>query len=112
MRHYWLDEQDAPFRTLLCVVGTYCHPEAGPDAYGDLIRLARTRPDDEEMRQFKDELRRVLTGDTEGLHPDAVFTAACYNDGTDQAFLSRLWRHLYPGEPVPGPAVTTAAGAS
>ena len=34
MRHYWLDDQDAPFRTLLCVVGTYCHPEAGPDAYG------------------------------------------------------------------------------
>lgn len=103
MRHYWLDDPDAPFRTLLCVVGTYCHPEAGPDAHGDLVRLARTRPDDTEMRVFKDELRRVLTGDTEGLHPDAMFTAACYGDGTDHAFARRLWQQLYPGEPVPVP---------
>jgi hypothetical protein len=55
------------------------------------------------MRLFKDELRRVLTGDTEGLHPDAIFTAACYGDGTDEAFTRRLWRQLYPGEPVPVP---------
>lgn len=101
MRHYWLDDSDAPFATLLRVVGTYCHPEAGPDAYDDLITLARTRDDDEEMRRFKDELRRVLAGDRTGLHPDALFAATAYGDGSDDAFLRRLWRDLYPSEPVP-----------
>lgn len=108
MDHYWLNDVNVPFRTLLCVVGTYCHPEAGPDAYGDLIRLARSQPDDEEMRRFKDELTQVLAGDTEGLHSDAMFAAACYNDGTDLAFARRLWRHLYPDEPMPHPLVPVA----
>lgn len=101
MRHYWLDDPDAPFHTLLCVAGTYCHPEADPDAYTDLIRLARTRPDDPQVVQVKAELVRILVGDTEGLHPDALFTAACYPDGSDLAFASRLWRHLFAGEPAP-----------
>ncbi|HEX5495215.1 MAG TPA: hypothetical protein VFX70_11645 [Mycobacteriales bacterium] len=58
MRHYWLDQQDAPFATL-CVVGTYRHSEAGPDAYGDLIRLVRTRPDDVQVRRITGDLRPV-----------------------------------------------------
>lgn len=101
MRHYWLEDDDAPFATLLRVVGTYCHPEAGPEAYDDLVVLVRTRDDDSEIRRFKDELARALEGDTEGLHPDALFTAAAYGDGSDEAFLRHLWRDLYPNEPIP-----------
>lgn len=101
MRHYWLDDDDAPFTTLLRVVGTYCHPEAGGDAYDDLVLLAQRGDADEEMRQFKVELRRALSGDVEDLHPDALFAAAAYGDGTDEAFLRRLWHDLYPREPVP-----------
>lgn len=103
MAHYWLNDPDVPFHTLLCVAGAYCHPEADAEAYGDLIRLARTRPEDPEVVRVKDELGRVLTGNTAGLHPDALFTAACYPDGSDIAFATRLWRHLFAGEQAPVP---------
>lgn len=101
---YWRDQHDAPFATMLGVIDTYCHPEAYDEAYDDLVALAREPAPTEELVRFKGELRRVLTGDTEGLHPEALSTAAEYGDGSDEAFLRRLWRDLYPDEPIPTPA--------
>lgn len=102
IRRYWRDKLGAPFETLLRTVDLYCHPEAGDYAYEDLKRRAQSAAaDDVEMRQFRSELSRLLQGDREGLKPFALATAAEYDDGTDDAFLRRLWTDLYPDEPVP-----------
>lgn len=88
------------FATLVRVAGTYCHAEADEDAYPTLRRRAR-RPDDEEMVRFKGELREAVTSlpAAAGL---ALYGRVRYEDGSARAFLRRLWRDLYPDEPVPG----------
>lgn len=101
IKAYWYDDPGASFGTLLRIVDTYCHPEADDDTYAALIRRATARPDDAEMVTFRGELVRLLEGDREGLHPDALSTAAEYDDGDDDAFLERLWRDLYPNGPLP-----------
>jgi hypothetical protein len=40
--------------------------------------------------------------DPSRLPDDELFKAADYGDGSDQAFLRRLWRDLYGGEPAAG----------
>ncbi|MBG0816638.1 hypothetical protein [Planomonospora sp. ID82291] len=82
---------------LLRVCATYCHPEADEGAYDGLKRLAR-RPDDAEMAQFKAELRRALAAPAEA---PPLYRAVRYGDGDVESFLRRLWRDLYPDEPVP-----------
>lgn len=95
---YWRDNPDTPFGVLLDTVEAYCHPEAYDEAYDDLI--CRVREDDEGVRRFKEQLGAALR-DPAALPEDALFTAAQYGDGSDEAFLRRLWRDLYPDEPIP-----------
>jgi hypothetical protein len=97
-KRFWRYNEDAPFATLLSVVDGHCHPEAGEWAYTELQRLAKDDTS-EVMRKFKAELREVM-GDPSKLPPGALSTAAEYDDGTDEAFLRRLWRDLYGDEPV------------
>jgi hypothetical protein len=97
---YWQDQPDTPFATLLTVISAYCEPEA--DAYEELVEAARTPGMDSRMPRFKTELREAIADP--GRIPDehALSAAASHEDGSDRAFLRRLWRDLYPNEPVPG----------
>lgn len=98
--YYWRLDSDAPFAALLRIVDTYCHPEAGgEESYEELIDLARHTDEFEEMRRFKEELRRALLGDRPP--ENALYVAAQFGDGSDEAFLRRLWHDLYPNEPLP-----------
>lgn len=97
---HWQEHPDAPFATLLGVAATYCHPEAWEGAYGQLQRLARDRPDDPEMVRFKAELSAAIAAPSQAPHAD-LSDAAEYDDGCADAFLARVWRDLYPGEPLP-----------
>ena len=103
---YWRKDPDrlVPFSTLLNFVEKYCHPEIRNDNYDLLISRAQMdRPGDAEMKRFKHELTRLLRGDREGLHPQALTQATWYDEEDDSAFLQQLWRDLYPDEPVPSP---------
>lgn len=99
MSRYWLKDHSAPFATLLRYVDTYCNPEADEDAYDDLKALASRTDEEEDMPTFKEELRRALLGDRPP--ENALYVAAQFGDGSDEAFLRRLWHDLYPNEPVP-----------
>jgi hypothetical protein len=98
IKPYWREDNTAPFATLLSVVDSYCHPEASDWGYEELQRIARENAFDI-MPKFKAELREAIA-DPSQLPEDALFTAAQYDDGTDEAFLRRLWRDLYGDEPV------------
>ena len=94
---YWLEDHDAPFAALLRVVHTQCHPESYDDAYEDLIEWAHDPEVAERLAAFKEQLRAALR-DPSQVPAGALWTAAQYDDGNDQAFLERLWRDLYGGE--------------
>ena len=99
---YWERQPDGPFVTLIAVAATYCSPDAYDGAYGDLISRARApQPGDEEMRHFKTELQQALSHPGQ-LPDDELSEAVEYDDGSDEAFLRRLWRDLYGEEPVDG----------
>jgi hypothetical protein len=49
---------------------------------------------------LKNEFRRLLSGELDQLPEGALGTAAEYEDGSDEAFLRRLWHELYGDEPV------------
>jgi len=99
---YWARKPQPPFATLIAVAATYCHPEAYDRAYQDLLDRARSaEPDDEEIRVFKNELREALA-DPSRLPDSELFKAVDYGDGSDQAFLRRLWHDLYGNEPAAG----------
>jgi hypothetical protein len=84
------------------VAATYCTPEAYDGAYDDLISRARAPvPGDEEIRAFKAELKQALA-DPGHLPGDGLFDAVDYADGSDEAFLRRLWHDLYGGQPGAG----------
>jgi hypothetical protein len=93
---YWKRRPDGPFVTLIRISTTHLHPEA--DDPESLQRLAR-REDRPEMRVFKAELRQAITH-PEQLPGDELFDHVQYDDGSDEAFLRRLWRDLYGDEPV------------
>lgn len=97
---FWETDPDAPFATLLSVVAGCCHPEAWEDAYEDLQRIARDHADTDEMVRFKQELRQAIR-DPSQVPDGALYRAAQYADGSDEKFLARLWRDLYPEEPLP-----------
>ena len=77
------------------MAATYCSPEAYDGAYEDLISRARAPdPGDEEIRAFKAQLQQALA-DPGQLPGDELFDAVDYGDGSDEAFLRRLWHDLY-----------------
>jgi hypothetical protein len=96
---FWRVHPEARFATLIRVSRNYCHPEAYEGAYESLKRLAR-RDDKDEMRVFKAELGQALENPAD-IPADELYEAVQYDDGSDEAFLRRLWRDLYPDEPVP-----------
>jgi len=94
---YWERHPDGPFVNLISIASTYCAPWTDPDDYEELKALAR-RQDNEQMRAFKAELRQALA-DPSQLPADELFESVQYDDGSDEKFLRRLWRDLYPDEP-------------
>lgn len=97
---YWERQPDGPFATLIAVAATYCSPDAYDGGYEDLISRARSpQPDDKEMQVFKSELRQALA-DPSQLPGDELSEAVEYTDGSDEAFLRRVWRDLYGDEPI------------
>jgi hypothetical protein len=104
--HYWRQNPDAPFAFFLRVIDTYLHPESGYDV-DDLAEWLRDGEPREEIIQFKDEFRRLLSGELDKVPKGALGTASAYEDGSDEAFLRRLWHELYGDEPVqPGEPVS------
>jgi hypothetical protein len=95
---YWERHPDGPFATLIGIAATYCSPDADPEDYGRLKRLAQ-REDDQQMRVFKAELRQALA-DPSQLPEGELDNAVEYRDEDDERFLRRLWRDLYGDEPV------------
>lgn len=85
---------------LLDTVEAYCHPEAYDEAYDDLISRAQDPDGDDAIKPFKEQLRIALMDPT-ALAEDALFEAAQYSEGSDTAFLRKLWSDLYPDEPAP-----------
>jgi hypothetical protein len=95
---YWERHPDGPFATLIAVATTYCSPDSDAEDYERLKRRAK-REDNEEMRVFKSELHQALVSPHQ-LPDDELFESVEYDDGSDEAFLRRLWRDLYGDEPI------------
>jgi hypothetical protein len=53
------------------------------------------------MIDFKDDLRRAIVDPSE-LPEWELYREVQFDDGSAEKFLRRLWRDLYPDEPVPG----------
>lgn len=97
---YWARNPQGPFATLIGVAATYCHPEAYDGAYADLATRARSAAaDDEEIHVFQAELREALA-DPRRLPDNELFKAVQFSDGSNEAFLRRLWHDLYGDEPA------------
>lgn len=97
---YWLEDENAPFATLLTLLSTYCDPNAMD--YEALQEAARTPGLDSRMPKFKEELRQALADPTQIPGKESLYHAGHFDDGSDERYLRRLWRDLYPDEPVPG----------
>ena len=95
--YYWKRHPDGPFVTLITVATAYLHPEV--DDLEFLQERALDDDGDPEMRVFKAELRQAIT-DPGQLPGDELFGHVCYDDGSDEKFLQRLWRDLYGDKPV------------
>ena len=98
-----VENRDAPFATLIQYAATFFHPERTPRLV-DSLRTAVHRPIEDQnvdARTFVEELRRALSGDTEGLPEDALWEVTHYGDEDDQAFLRRVWEEIFPEEPLP-----------
>jgi hypothetical protein len=91
---YWERHPDGPFATLIAVATTYLDPE---NYDLEELKSLATREDDEEMQIFKSELREALRDPTQ-LPGDELFESVEYADGSDDAFLQRLWHDLYGDE--------------
>ena len=63
------------------------------------VRARSAAPDDEEIRVFRAELREALA-DPGQLPDNELFKAVQFSDGSNEAFLRRLWHDLYGGEPT------------
>lgn len=99
-RSWWLQEPDAPFATLLGLIQMYCHPEAYDEAYDDLRELVQRPNPGEQWRRFKAELADAIR-DPSHIPAGSLDRAAQFDDGSEEKFLARLWRDLYPDEPLP-----------
>jgi hypothetical protein len=67
--YYWRQDKDAPFAFFLTVVDTYLHPESGYDV-DDLGEWLMHADPPEDAIRFKDEFRRLLSGDLDQLPKD------------------------------------------
>ena len=94
---YWERHPDGPFVTLIAVAATYLHPE---NYDLDSLKELAKREGDGKMQVFKSELREALR-DPSQLPGDELWESVEYNDGSNEAFLRRLWRELYGDEPLP-----------
>ena len=65
----------------------------GPDFAGQISGLKT------HIRVFREELREALS-DPARLPDNELFKAVDFGDGSDQAFLRRLWHDLYSNEPT------------
>jgi hypothetical protein len=99
---YWERHPEGPFATLIAVATTYLDPE---NYHLDNLKELAKREDDEEMRVFKSELREALR-DPSQLPGDELSESVEYSDGSDEAFLRRLWHELYGDEPFEAPPAT------
>ena len=93
---YWERHPDGPFATLIAVATTYLHPE---NYDLDSLKEFAKREEVEEMQVFKSELREAIR-DPSQLPGDELWDSVEYSDGSDEAFLRRLWHDLYGDEPV------------
>jgi hypothetical protein len=91
---YWERHPDGPFATLIAVASNYLDPE---NYDLDALRVLAKRDDQPRMRVFKSELREALM-DPSQLPGDELFESVEYADGSDEAFLQRLWHDLYGDE--------------
>jgi hypothetical protein len=91
---YWERHPDGPFATLIAVSTNYLHPE---NYDLDLLKGLAKRDDDQRMKVFKAELREALRDPTQ-LPGDELSDSVQYDDGSDEAFLHRLWHDLYGDE--------------
>jgi hypothetical protein len=91
---YWERHPDGPFATLIAVATSYLHPEI--DDLDSLKRFAKSE-DSQETWVFKSELREALA-DPSQLPAGELFASVKYDEGSDEVFLSRLWRDLYGDE--------------
>jgi hypothetical protein len=97
--YYWQRDKDAPFAFFVGIVNAYCHPETGADEQ-DLVEWVHRPDPSQKTTRFKDEFRRLLSGELDQLPKGALGTAAEYEDGSDEVFLRRLWHEIYGDEPV------------
>lgn len=104
--HFWRQDPNAPFAYFVGIIDTYLHPESGYDVDDLAEWLRRTKPPEKALR-FKDEFRRLLSGELNKVPKGAIGTASAHDDGTDEAFLRRLWGELYGDEPVQAGKLTS-----
>lgn len=91
---YWERHPDGPFATLIAVASNYLDPE---NYDLDALKVLAKRDGEPRMQVFKSELREALR-DPSQLPGDELFESVEYADGSDEAFLQRLWRDLYSDE--------------
>ena len=91
---YWERHPDGPFATLIAIATSYLHPEI--DDLDSLKRFAENQ-ENHKARVFKTELREALR-DPSALPADELFKSVQYDEGSDEAFLRRLWHDLYGDE--------------
>lgn len=91
---YWERHPNGPFATLIEIATTYLDPE---NHNLEALKRLASQEDDEEMRVFKSELREAVK-DPSQLPGDELFESVEYSDGSDEAFLHRLWHDLYGDE--------------
>jgi hypothetical protein len=97
---FWEAHPGARYATLLRIIETYCHAEVYNDMFDDLKEAVRLAGHEPVFDVFKDELRRAIEHPGE-LPEGALDDSAQYPDPSDEEFLVRLWRDLYPHEAVP-----------
>ena len=91
---YWERHPDGPFATLIAVAANYLDPE---NYDLDSLKILAKREGQPRMLIFKSELREALR-DPGQLPGDELSRSVQYEDGSPEAFLSRLWRELYGDE--------------
>ncbi len=92
---YWLDpEPDGPYSSFLNIMQSYLHPDS---YYPEDLQEEARQTDSPTWAKFKSDFREIIADPTV-LPEHALFTAAGYEDGTDEAFLARVWREIYGDE--------------